>query len=181
MTPFQPSHTCHVGSATPFTVRKLSWLCRSNCGPGQSDPRPASSPICPQPQTTGATGEGVSIGTEDKGIQSLAEVSEAVVHYKTERLEKLMIPISTFRTESGSSSVTLSVVSDSATPWAVACQAPLSIGFSRQEYWVGLPFSSPGDLPNPGIKHGSPALQADSLPSEPLGRTERCLNIQKPS
>ena len=181
MTPFQPSHTCHVGSATPFTVRKLSWLCRSNCGPGQSDPRPASSPICPQPQTTGATGEGVSIGTEDKGIQSLAEVSEAVVHYKTERLEKLMIPISTFRTDSGSSSVSLSVVSDSATPWAVARQAPLSMGFSRQEYWVGLPFSSPGDLPNPGIKHGSPALQADSLPSEPLGRTERCLNIQEPS
>ena len=45
-----------------------------------------------------------------------------------------------------------------ATPWTVACQAPLSMGFSRQEYWSGLPFLSPGDLPDPGIKPGSPAL-----------------------
>ena len=51
-----------------------------------------------------------------------------------------------------------------ATPWTVACQASLSMGFSRQEYWSGLPFPFPGDLPNPGIKPGSPALQADSLP-----------------
>ena len=51
-------------------------------------------------------------------------------------------------------------------PWAVACQAPLSMGFSRQEYWSGLPFPSPGDLPDPGIKPGSPALQADDLPTE---------------
>ena len=55
------------------------------------------------------------------------------------------------------------------TPWTVAHQAPLSMGFSRQEYWNGLPFPSPGNLPDPGIKPGSPALQADSLPSEPLG------------
>ena len=48
------------------------------------------------------------------------------------------------------------------TPWTVACQAPLSLGFSRQEYWSGLPFPSLGDLPDPGIKPGSPALQADS-------------------
>ena len=52
------------------------------------------------------------------------------------------------------------------TPWAVAHQAPLSTGFSRQEYWSGLPFPSPGDLPDPGIKTGSPALQADSLLTE---------------
>ena len=56
------------------------------------------------------------------------------------------------------------------TAWTVACQAPLSMGFSRQEYWSGLPFPSPGDLPNPGIELGSPALQAVSLPSEPLGK-----------
>ena len=49
------------------------------------------------------------------------------------------------------------------TPWTVACQTPLSMGFSRQEYWSGLPFPSPGHLPNPGIKLGFPALQADSL------------------
>ena len=50
-----------------------------------------------------------------------------------------------------------------ATPWTVACQTPLSMGFSRQEYWSGLPFPSPGDLPNLGIEPRSPALQADSL------------------
>ena len=53
------------------------------------------------------------------------------------------------------------------TPWTVAHQAPQSMGFSRQEYWSGLPFPSPGDLPNPGTEPRSPALQADSLPSEP--------------
>ena len=57
-----------------------------------------------------------------------------------------------------------------ATPLIVAHQALLSMRFSRQEYWSGLPFPSPGDLPNPGIKPGSPALQADSLPPEPLGK-----------
>ena len=54
-----------------------------------------------------------------------------------------------------------------ATPWTVAHQTPLSMGFSRQEYWSGLPFPSPGDLPNPGIQPGSPALQSDALSSEP--------------
>ena len=49
------------------------------------------------------------------------------------------------------------------TLWPVAHQAPLSMGFSRQEYWSGLPCPPPGDLPDPGIKPGSPALQADSL------------------
>ena len=51
------------------------------------------------------------------------------------------------------------------TLWTVACPTPLSVGFSRQEYWSGLPFPSPGDLADPGIKPGSPALQADSLPT----------------
>ena len=50
------------------------------------------------------------------------------------------------------------------TTWTVFFQAPLSMGFSRQEYWSGVPFPSPGDLPNPGIKPESPTLQADSLP-----------------
>ena len=57
-------------------------------------------------------------------------------------------------------------MSDSATPWTVANQAPLSLGFSRQEHWSGLPSPSLGDLPNPRIESRSPALQADSLPSE---------------
>ena len=57
-------------------------------------------------------------------------------------------------------------------PWTVAYQAPQSMEFSRQEYWSGLPFSSPGDLPDPGIEPWSPALQADTLPSEPPGKTK---------
>ena len=68
-----------------------------------------------------------------------------------------------------SESVSCSVVSDSATSRIVARQAPLPMGFSRQEYWSGLPFPSPGDLPNPGVAPWSPALQADSLLSEPPG------------
>ena len=53
------------------------------------------------------------------------------------------------------------------TPWTVAYQAPPSMEFSRQEYWSGLPFPSPGDLPDPGIKPRSPTLQPDDMPSEP--------------
>ena len=58
-------------------------------------------------------------------------------------------------------------------PWTVAHQAPLSMGFSRQEYWSGLPFPSPGDLPNPGIEPRSPVLQADALTSEPPGKADK--------
>ena len=57
-----------------------------------------------------------------------------------------------------------------ATPWTVAYQASPSMGFSRQEYWSGLPFPSPGDLPDPGIEPGSPTLEADALTSEPPGK-----------
>ena len=60
-----------------------------------------------------------------------------------------------------------------AIPWTVVYQASLSMGFSRQEYWSGLPFPSPGDLPDPGIEPRSPALQADTLPSELPGKPER--------
>ena len=55
-----------------------------------------------------------------------------------------------------------------ATLWTVAHQTPLSVGFSRQEYWSGLPFPTPGDLPDPGIEPRSPTLQADALTSAPL-------------
>ena len=68
----------------------------------------------------------------------------------------------------GSISVSCSIIFQLfATPWTVAHQAPLSKGFSRQEYWSCLPFPSPGDLPDPGTKPGSPALQADSLLFQP--------------
>ena len=56
------------------------------------------------------------------------------------------------------------------TPWTISSQAPLAMGFPRQEYWSGLPFPPPGDLPHPGIKPRSAALQADSLSSEPPGK-----------
>ena len=69
------------------------------------------------------------------------------------------------------------VMSDSfATIWTVARQAPPSMGFSRQEYWSGVPFPSPGDLPDPGIKPRCPALQADSLPFEPPGKPSTHVN-----
>ena len=55
-------------------------------------------------------------------------------------------------------------------PWTIVYQAPLSMEFSRQEYWSGLPFPSPGDLSDPGIEPGFPALQADSLPTKLLGK-----------
>ena len=58
------------------------------------------------------------------------------------------------------------------TPWCAANQAPLSMEFSRQEYRSGLPFLSPGDLPDPGIKHRSLALQVSVLPSEPPGKSQ---------
>ena len=64
-----------------------------------------------------------------------------------------------------------------ATLWTVARQAPLSMRFSRQEYWSGLPFPFPGDLPNPGIEPMSPALQADSLPSEPPRKPQTTLQM----
>ena len=60
------------------------------------------------------------------------------------------------------------------TPWTVAHQAPPSMGFSRQEYWSGLPFPSLGDLPNPGIEPRFPVFQADALTSEPPGTTNQC-------
>ena len=58
------------------------------------------------------------------------------------------------------------------TPWTVACQAPVSMGFPRQEYWSGLPFPSPGNLPDPGIE---PSLEADSLLLSPQGKP-RCIS-----
>ena len=80
-----------------------------------------------------------------------------------------------------------SVVSNSATPWTAAHQAPLSVGFSRQEYWSGLPVPTPEDLPDPGMEPASPAWQVGSLPLSHLGsqwyysvikkRTDPCNNL----
>ena len=69
----------------------------------------------------------------------------------------------------------LSCVQLFATPWTVAYQAPLSMGFSRQEYWSGLLCPPPGDLPNPGIKTGSPALTGRFFTTEPIGKPQKIL------
>ena len=65
------------------------------------------------------------------------------------------------------------------TPWTVAQQAPLSMGFFRQEYWSGVPFPSLGDLLHPGIERTSPKLQADSLPLAPPGKSRLCESRDK--
>ena len=86
----------------------------------------------------------------------------------------MFTPIFTVFSKCRASSVQLfSCVLLFVTPWISACQASLSMGFSRQEYWSGLPFPPPGDLSDPGIKPESPvspALQVDSLPTEPSGK-----------
>ena len=65
------------------------------------------------------------------------------------------------------------------TPWTVACQAPLSMGFTRQEYWNGLPFPSPRDFPDPGIEPRSPELEADYLLTELQGNNASHLLMLK--
>ena len=94
--------------------------------------------------------------------------SQFVLHFSLNIISYMHSPILlqyTFLVKS------LSRVQLSMTPWTIyiAHQAPLSMGFSRQEHWNGLSFPSPRDPPDPGIEPGSPELQADSLPSEPPG------------
>ena len=74
----------------------------------------------------------------------------------------------------------LSVKVSVMTPWTVARQAPLSMGFSRREYWNGLPFPSPGNLPDPGIEPGSSALQVESLPLSHQGRQKSLMSWTTP-
>ena len=90
-------------------------------------------------------------------------------HEGKKSLNSMKGPVSTFL-DSLKCVKLLSHVQLFATPWTVAHQAPLSMGFSRQEHWSGLPFPSLGDLPNLGIEPRSPALQADALSSEPPGK-----------
>ena len=101
-----------------------------------------------------------------KSPASSACVSPWTIHFQV--LDKS--PLSDHRRGSPSSNSHVWLL---VTLWTIACQVPVSVGFSRQEYWSGLPFPSPGDLPDPGIKPRSPALQADSLPSEPSGKPHK--------
>ena len=89
------------------------------------------------------------------------------LHLEALTVDKILPPM---MTESEKKVKSLSRVQLFATLWTVAYQASPSMRFSRQEYWSGLPFPSPGDLPNPGIEPGSPALQANTVTSEPPGK-----------
>ena len=90
-------------------------------------------------------------------------------HFSAVCLGQVSIPGPQFPHQQSEGSVSRSVMSNSATPWTVACQAPLFMEFSRQEYWSGLPFPFLEDLPDPGIEPRSPTLWANSLPFEPAG------------
>ena len=127
-------------SSSPSEVGPLVWLSRSLLPPGRQDRRPASSTSFFITSFWLLLGESVSL---------------ALVCFQH----------APFVVAKSLGHVWLFV-----TPWTVAHQGPLSMGFSRQEYWNGLPCPLPGDLPNPGIKPLSPAWQADSLPLSHLGR-----------
>ena len=100
----------------------------------------------------------------DPGIEPASPVSCIVSGFFTTELPEKPIDGMKMKVKS------LSRVRLFATSWTVAYQAPPSVGFSRQEYWSGLPFPSPGDPPDPGIEPWSPTLQADALSSEPPGK-----------
>ena len=115
--------------------------------------------------------------TEDKCIPSprhsyIVQFSRSVLSDSSQPhgLQHASLPCSS--PTPGSEVKSLSHVWLFAIPWTVVNQASLSMGFSRQENWSGLPFPFSGDLPDPGIKPRSPALQADTLPSEPPGKPQ---------
>ena len=85
-------------------------------------------------------------------------------------LHRTILKLPPYTSLPGRHALSLSHVQLFVTPWAVACQAPLSMGFPRQEYWDGLPLPPPGDPPDPGIKPASLACQVDSLPPSHQGR-----------
>ena len=98
-------------------------------------------------------------------------------HWRCKQKRQKFLPTWRFRSNGESEVKLLSCVQLFVTPWTVAHQAPLSMGFSRQECWSGLPFPSPGDFPSPGIETGSPALQTDALPSEPPGKLAEKIDV----
>ena len=107
-----------------------------------------------------------------KVLYSICQQIWKIQHWPQDWKRSVFIPIPKKGNakECSSEAKSLSHVRLFATPWTVAYQAPPSVGFFRQEYWSGLPFPSPGDLPNPGIEPRSPALQADALLYEPSGK-----------
>ena len=106
---------------------------------------------------------------EDKGVWGPQSGDRGLEFSRKRKGQTFVFCLHSFKVKVKS----LSCVRLFTTPWIVAHQSPPSMGFSRQEYWSGLPFPSPGDLPNPGIKPRSPALEADTLTSEPPGKLKR--------
>ena len=119
-------------------------------GPGPPAPRHQGGADAPAPHTQPASPSNATFGYSP--ASALDRVPPVWALRPGKKKEKLLSCVRLF-----------------ATPWTVAYQAPPSMGFSRQEYWSGVPLSSPGALPDPGIEPRSPALQADDLPSEPPG------------
>ena len=99
-----------------------------------------------------------------------------LLHWQVDFFYFIFLPLSHLGSPSKVKVKSLSHVQLFVTLWTVAYQDPPSTGFSRQEYWSGLPLPSPGDLPDPGIEPWSPALQADALPSEPAGKQRAVTN-----
>ena len=127
--------------------------------------------------------------TKQFGMQEIKWVWEAIkliklqakahrgTFWRQERKQEVRISLGHhFKRKKEKKVKSLSRVQLFATPWTIANQAYTSIGFSRQGYWSGLPFPSPGDLPDPGVEPGSPALEADALTSEPPGKPQEYWN-----
>ena len=126
--------------------------------PTQRCPTQMSIPFLSEPQHTTASSQ-----VPETGTQEVAMKLGWMLDWKLNSMLTCLI-------HTKSLSHSLSRVWLFATLWTVAHQTPPSMGFSRLEYWNGLPFPSPGDLPDPGIKPRSPTLQADALTSEPPGK-----------
>ena len=104
-------------------------------------------------------------------LQSTRYLLQNITILNNKTLEKYFV-FHTYKMQEKVKVKSLSRVQLFTTPWTVVYQASQFMGFSRQEYWSGLPLPSPGDLPDPGIEPWSPTLQADTLPSEPQGKPE---------
>ena len=110
--------------------------------------------------------------------EACTNVSVSRNHQRAVRRTTVLRPVEQKKQSQKVKVKSLSHVQLFATRWTVAYQASPSMGFSRQEYWSGLPFPSPGHLPNPGIKPGSSALEADALTPEPQGSPKKLVKMR---
>ena len=157
---FQSLRHCVTGGEALTPDVREKWKSQTGLelheGYGQSETVSTARPVPAQVTSIWALSQSVGIA----GLQSLLHFWLSALWH----LQGLPCP-------QGREVKLLSHVRLFATPWTVAHQAPPSMGFSRQEYWSGLPFPAPRDLPHPGIEPRSPTLHADALPSEPPGKS----------